>query len=447
LHATSAATSNGHYLPQSFLEVSLSDLQDAAARFREHLIGSALERRGPSLGCSMMYWIYDYPSWVIGLLFCGTFVAFTWAGIFLTRVTVHSWLHRDKRANEMVGLALSSYFVLFGLLLGLVAVATYQNYANVGDIVTNEASSLSALYREVSSLPPPIRGELQQRLREYTRYTIEEGWAQQRKGIVPKGEAVRSGLLVRTLMDFEPSNQKEQIIYEEALRQSVRRNELSRQRLSNVTTGLPAVLWWVVAVGAAINIILIWLQDMEIHVHLILGAALACILGLVIFLIAELDNPFRGEVSIGPEAIVQVYENVMNPRQTGTPEQAMAMLTRAVAAVQADKTKALAMFNTGEGGFLDVDLYPYCFNVGDGMIVADVNQPKLVGQKVMDLKDATGKPFGQELYKAMQKPEREITDVSYMFPKPGSDRQLAPKVAFVTRVGDLGCAVGYYQSR
>jgi len=393
----------------------------------------------------MMYWIYDYPSWVIGLLFCGTFIAFTWIGIVLTRATVHSWLHQETRANEMVSLALSSYFVLFGILLGLVAVATYQNYAKVGDIVDNEASSLAALYREISSLPQPSRGQLQQRLREYTRYTIEEGWAQQRKGIVPKGEAVRSGLLIRSVLDFAPNNQREELIYENALQQSVHRNELSRARLSNVTTGLPTVLWWVVAAGAVINIVLIWLQDMEVHVHMILGAALACILGLVIFLIAELDNPFRGQVSIGPDAIAHVYEDVMKPQQTATPQQAMAMLARAVAAVHADKTKALVMFNTGEGGFLDGDLYPYCFNVGDGRIVADVNQPNLLGQKAIDLKDATGKPFGLELYKAAQKPEGEITDVSYMFPKPGSEQQLAPKVAFETRVGELACAVGYYQ--
>src|SRR5215472_12407820 len=314
----------------------------------------------------MMYWIYDYPSWVIGLLFCATFVGFTWIGIFLTRATVHSWLHQQERANEMVSVALSSYFVLFGLLLGLLAVATYQNYATVNDIVDNEASSLSSLYREISSLPQPSRGQLQQRLREYTRYTIEEGWALQRKGIVPKGEAVRSGLLIRSLLDFEPSNKREETLYADALRQSAHRNELSRARLSNVTTGLPAVLWWVVAICAAINILLICMQDMEVHVHMILGAALAAILGLVIFLIAELDNPFRGSVSIGPDAIVRVYEDVMKPRQTATPEQAMAMLARAVKAVQADKTKALAMFNTGEGGFLDEDLYPYCFNIGDG---------------------------------------------------------------------------------
>jgi hypothetical protein len=55
------------------------------------------------------------------------------------------------------------------------------------------------------------------------------------------------------------------------------------------------------------NIVLIWMQDMELH---------ASILGAVIFLIAELDNPFRGQVSIGPESITRVYEGVM---QQGEP--------------------------------------------------------------------------------------------------------------------------------
>ena len=89
------------------------------------------------------------------------------------------------------------------------------------------------------------------------------------------------------------------------------------------------------------NIVLIWMQDMEIHVHLILGAILASILATVIFLIAELDNPFRGEVSIGPDSIERVYEGVMKPHQSGTAEDALAMLAKAVAAVQEDKTKAL----------------------------------------------------------------------------------------------------------
>jgi hypothetical protein len=138
----------------------------------------------------MMYWIYDYPSLAIAVAFCTVFVALTWGGIFLTRATIHSWIHGEARANEMIGFALSSFFVLFGLLLGLLAVATYQNYANVGDIVDKEASSIGALYRDFTGYPQPIRGQLQVRLREYARYTIEDGWPSQprkaRKFFTPK---------------------------------------------------------------------------------------------------------------------------------------------------------------------------------------------------------------------------------------------------------------------
>jgi Protein of unknown function (DUF4239) len=264
----------------------------------------------------VMYWIYDYPIWIIGPLFGATFIAVTWAGIFLTRATVHSWLHREPRANEMVSLALSSYFVLYGILLGLLAVATYQNYSNVGDIVDKEASSLSALYRDLSAYPQPLRSHLQDTLREYTRYTIGEGWDEQRRGIVPKDGSRLITALLHSLMAFNPTTEREKIIHAETLRQYNTKVEFGRARLSNVTTGLPAILWWVVALGALMNIVLIWMQDMEIHVHLILGAVLASILGAVIFLIAELDNPFRGEVSIGPESVVRVYETVMKPDES-----------------------------------------------------------------------------------------------------------------------------------
>ena len=78
--------------------------------------------------------------------------------------------------------------------------------------------------------------------------------------------------------------------------------EVRRERLANVTTGIPPVLWWVVGLGAVLNIVLIWMLHMEIHVHVILGGMLSLFLGIVIFLIAALDNPFRGEVSVGPDA-------------------------------------------------------------------------------------------------------------------------------------------------
>jgi hypothetical protein len=134
-------------------------------------------------------------------------------------------------------------------------------------------------------------------------------------------------------------------------------------------------------------------------------------------------------------------------QQTGTADEAKAMLMKAVAAVKADKAKALEMFNKGEGGFLDRDLYVFCASVSDGKEVANGNNnaEQLVGKDVRTFKDSTGKPFGAELYAASQKPEGELTEVSYVFPMPGADKTPVAKVSLVTRVGDLGCGVGYYK--
>jgi secreted PhoX family phosphatase len=135
------------------------------------------------------------------------------------------------------------------------------------------------------------------------------------------------------------------------------------------------------------------------------------------------------------------------PNQHGTAAEAKAMLLKAVAAVKADKTKALNMFNTGEGGFLDRDLYVFCSNTSDGKVVAigNPNAKQLLGQDQRTLKDPTGKTFGLDLYAAGQKPEGQITEVRYIFVRPGPDTKPVPKVSLVTRVGDLACGVGYYK--
>ena len=131
----------------------------------------------------------------------------------------------------------------------------------------------------------------------------------------------------------------------------------------------------------------------------------------------------------------------------GTADEAKAMLLKAVAALKVNKAKTLDLINKGEGGFLDRDLYPFCSNISDGKSVAlgNPNARQLIGVDVRTLKDSTGKAFGLELYAAYQKPEGQITEVSYMFVRPGPDKTPVPKVSFATRVGDLGCGVGYYK--
>jgi hypothetical protein len=130
----------------------------------------------------------------------------------------------------------------------------------------------------------------------------------------------------------------------------------------------------------------------------------------------------------------------------GTADEAKAMLLRAVAAVKADKAKALDMFNKGQGGFLDRDLYPFCTNASDGKFVT-LNGPDaghLPGQDIRALKDSNGKTFGLAQYSAAQKPEGQLTEVKYLVPNSGVHTTPLPRASFTTRAGDLVCGVGYY---
>ena len=128
-----------------------------------------------------------------------------------------------------------------------------------------------------------------------------------------------------------------------------------------------------------------------------------------------------------------------NAMAHGTPEEAKAMLDRAIAAVKQDKAKALDMFNKGEGGFKDRDLYVFCANASDGILTA---HPTMRGKPLRDVLGKKGHPLGQEI---MQKAtEGTINEVTYWWPRPGSDKPLE-KTTFYTKVGDQICSVGYYK--
>jgi hypothetical protein len=147
-------------------------------------------------------------------------------------------------------------------------------------------------------------------------------------------------------------------------------------------------------------------------------------------------------------AVIALSAAAFAQQTHGTASEAKAMLIRAIAAVKANKAKALDMFNKGEGGFRDGDLYVFCANAGDGTLVAigNPNLKQALGMDVRAGQNSTGTAFGEKIYAAMQKPEGQISEVSYVGPTPGADDRLVEKVSLVARADDdLGCGVGYYK--
>jgi hypothetical protein len=259
----------------------------------------------------MFYWIYDLPAFWVIILFEAVFVGVFWLGALFLRPFVRAWLREEARLNDMLAAILQYFGVIFGLLLGLLAVATYQNRLDVEKSNADEASSLSALYRNLSAYPEPNRGELQNVLKDHTRYLIEEAWPQQREGIIPVEEPDRVAVLQARLAVFEPQSKAQELLHENTLRQFNAFYERRRARIYSLTSGIPTILWYTVAVGALVNMILLWLFDLRPNAHWILGGLISFYLGTVISVTALMDHPYRGELGLSPEAFQLIYHQVM----------------------------------------------------------------------------------------------------------------------------------------
>ncbi len=260
----------------------------------------------------MFYWIYDIPTWQLAILISGGFVFIYWLGSVFISPILRRLVRSTSGSNDVVGYILSSFGVFYGLLLGLIAIAAHQNYSNVEEAVAKEAIALSALYQDSTAYPEPFGQNLRWLLRDYCRYVIKYAWPLQQKGIVPEGGRVRVIAYHEKLLSFEPQTNREVIIHAETLRQFNVFFECRRMRLHSVTTSIPPVMWYVVIIGAVINLAIVWMLDMRLIAQFTLGGLLSLFLGTMMFLIAAMDNPLRGEVSVSPDAFEAVHKIMIN---------------------------------------------------------------------------------------------------------------------------------------
>jgi hypothetical protein len=212
----------------------------------------------------------------------------------------------------VVGSFLGAICVFDGITLGLIAVASWQAYSDANTRIGEEAAAVGALYRDVSSLPEPSRTALQADLRQYARQVIDIAWPQQRRGIVPQVEGNTLSNLEANPLRFEPATEGQKVIYAETIRGFDRIAQFRGRRLQSVREGLPGPLWAVVLIGALLTIAVTWFFDLKSHsLHFWMTLILSALLGLLIYLLGALDNPFRGDVSVTPEPFELVYQRRM----------------------------------------------------------------------------------------------------------------------------------------
>jgi Protein of unknown function (DUF4239) len=266
----------------------------------------------PGIVQMTMYWVYDLPNWLFGTLTVGMFVAIGLAGLYLTRGWVRRLHHVEHAYNDIVGFYMAGVTVLYGVSVGLLAIGAWATYADVQGKIDHEAGALGALYRDVGAYPEPVRSIMQDDLRRYTRQVIDVGWPMQRRGIVPNNASSVLNDFQEHFMSFEPENERQEILAAEAYRAFNDLTESRRSRLNSVSVEMPAPLWVLVIAGALICIAVSWFYHTgSFSVHFWMTVLFSSLLGLLIYLIAVLDNPYRGKISVTPEPLERVYQQIM----------------------------------------------------------------------------------------------------------------------------------------
>ena len=259
-----------------------------------------------------LYWLYDLPNWVFGLISIGFFVLLGLAGLWSTRRWVRRQHKVDHSHNDIVSYFLAAVTVFYGITLGLLAVGAWTNYSDVESKVDHEAQNMASLYRDLCAYPQPIQGVLRDDLRQYTRQVIDVAWPEQQRGVVPVSSGGYLNKFQGDLTGFQPATQAQAIIHQEAYRQFNDLVESRRARLNSVGAHMPFALWILVVLGALITIaVTLFFDTASLSLHGWLTLLLSMLLGLMIFLIGVLDHPFRGKGSVSAAPIAYVYDQLM----------------------------------------------------------------------------------------------------------------------------------------
>ncbi len=259
------------------------------------------------------YWLYNLSNTQFFLVIVGFFIIFSLFGNWIFNTFLQKSLNLTEASNGIISVFLSVSGVFYGITLGLIAAGTFETFSNVDNVVSNESSALGGLYKDVSFLKHEHRIKLQGLLKEYTLFVVNEAWPMQQRGETPRKGTKIMTKFQNQLAVYRPVDSKDEIIYGEVLSQFNKLIECRGQRLNSISTSLPNTIWVILLVGAFVNLVFLWMlvfenTTLEFIVHILS----ALLLGSLIFLIAALDNPFRGEYSVGCDSFKFLIDHVMN---------------------------------------------------------------------------------------------------------------------------------------
>ena len=259
-----------------------------------------------------MSFVFDLPLWIVGLVLVVVMTSLIAAGLLFARRRVLPRFQFTDLDGDFISTLVHSVVVFYALTVAMIAITVWETYDAAAQIVSEEATALATLYRDAGAYPESTREQLQDALRDYTEYVIEEAWPEQHKGRIPEGGVELITRFQETLTGFEPETEGQKILHAETLRAYNHMIDARRMRLDAVQTALPGLMWTVIFLGAGLGLgASYYFRVKDLHLHMALVVHLTVFFAMVIFVVFAFDRPFRGDMGIKSEPYQLVYDQLM----------------------------------------------------------------------------------------------------------------------------------------
>ena len=251
-------------------------------------------------------WLLNLPiPWMALVVFSAIYLLA--AAIYLTVMR----LAVDGRARAFKALSpgmLPPLGIIFGLLVGFVAVQVWGDFDHAKTAVTNEASALRAILLLAEHLPDEQKSRLRTLVNSHIEEAVQQEWpamAEQRATLETLPQALVQCLQVT--LNVKPADESQAIAQREIVDFLGKAAEARRQRIVISQSSVSSVKWSAILLMALITLIAIAMVHSDNR--LTCGIALALFatgIAASVLLIATYTRPFTGDISVTPDLLQQV---------------------------------------------------------------------------------------------------------------------------------------------
>lgn len=213
--------------------------------------------------------------------------------------------------NDVAGPILATIGTVLAVMMSFMVVGVWQEYDQAAQNAQSEASAASDLHHLADAFPPGERADIQNTVDKYLSLVINDEWPMMKRGEESQAAHDTGYELQTMLAQYKPTDPVQQMLQQRALDYAGLMLDDRRNRILSNRQGIPIILWATLLVLGAITIAFAFYFRVDRpNAQYIMVFALTMVIALTFSLIAELDYPFRGDVSVDPSAFEHVMRNL-----------------------------------------------------------------------------------------------------------------------------------------